>query len=208
MPFISLRNSISIFSNKIEMLWRVINVIIFQSPIKMSFKTTPQQSYLYTEITPIINKNKRRQREASEVIPGFMWLGDASNAMDVDALVSLDISAVVNCAAMDTLTNQFYYPETWRYTEYEASDDLNYELLERHLDEFVRFIDECRGEKRKVLVHCVGGINRSATLCVAYLVIREGLSLKEAITQCYQARPCILTNEHFLTSLIERFVKL
>jgi hypothetical protein len=171
-------------------------------------KRTPQQQYLYNEIVPIINKNKRRQREASEIIPGFMWLGDASNAMDVDTLISLDITAVANCAALDTLTNQFYYSEMWRYTEYSASDDTNYELLERHLEEFMMFMDECRGENRKVLVHCVGGINRSATLCVAYLVLREGLSLKDAIIQCHSARPCVLTNEHFLLTLIDRFVDL
>ena len=92
------------------------------------------------------------------------------------------------------------------YKEYEAIDNPDYELVKKHLDDFIDFVDECRREKRSVIVHCVAGINRSAALCVGYLVEREKMSLKDAIALCYEKRPFILTNEHFVMQLIERFI--
>ena len=171
---------------------------------------TPQEQYYHDVIRPITEKRKFGQigRDSSEIIAGFMWLGDASNAMDTEKLTSQGITGVVNCAALDTLTNREYYPPEWKYTEYEASDDPDYNVLGEHLDDFMAFMDECRGEKRKVLVHCVAGINRSATLCIAYLVIRENMTLSEAIRHCFGARPIILTNTSFVMQLIERFVAL
>jgi protein-tyrosine phosphatase len=67
-------------------------------------------------------------------------------------------------------------------------------------------MDMCIGEKKGVLVHCVAGINRSATLLIAYLVERRGMSLIDAISLCFQKRPIILTNEAFAVSLVERFL--
>ena len=171
---------------------------------------TPQEQYYHDVIRPITEKRKFGQigRDSSEIIAGFMWLGDASNAMDTEKLTSQGITGVVNCAALDTLTNREYYQIEWKYTDYEASDDPDYNILDEHLDDFMAFMDECRGEKRKVLVHCVAGINRSATLCIAYLVIRENMTLSEAIRHCFGARPIILTNSSFVMQLIERFVAL
>jgi dual specificity MAP kinase phosphatase len=171
---------------------------------------TPQEQYYYDVIRPITERRKFGQigRDPSEIIGGFMWLGDASNAMDTDQLASEGITCVVNCAARDTLTTREYYPTEWKYTDYEASDDPDYNILDEHLDDFMCFMDECRGENRRVLVHCVAGINRSATLCIAYLVIREKMTLEEAIRHCFGARPIILTNSSFVMQLIERFVAL
>jgi dual specificity MAP kinase phosphatase len=171
---------------------------------------TPQEQYYYDIIRPITERRKFGQigRDSSEIIEKFMWLGDASNAMDTDQLTSQGITGVVNCAARDTLTTREYYPTEWKYSEYDASDDPDYNILDEHLDDFVKFMDECRGEKRRVLVHCVAGINRSATLCIAYLVIRENMTLEAAIRHCFGARPIILTNSSFVMQLIERFVAL
>ena len=163
---------------------------------------TPAEQYYRDIIMPIIDV-RNRSDESSEIIPGFMWLGDASNAMDAD---THGFNGIVNCAARDTLTNRDYYDPSWKYTEYTASDDPEYNILAEHLDDFVAFMDECRAEKRRVLVHCVAGINRSATLCIAYLVIREKMTLSEAVRHCFAARPCILTNSSFVIQLIERFV--
>ena len=163
---------------------------------------TPAEQYYRDIIAPIIDI-RNRSDESSEIIPGFMWLGDASNAMDAE---THGFNGIVNCAARDTLTNRDYYDPSWKYEEYTASDDPDYNILDEHLDDFVNFMDECRGENNRVLVHCVAGINRSATLCIAYLVIRERMTLSEAVRHCFAARPCILTNSSFVMQLIERFV--
>lgn len=52
----------------------------------------------------------------------------------------------------------------------------------------------------KVLVHCVMGRSRSATLVLAYLMMKHSLSVVDAIEQVRQRR-CILPNHGFLKQL-------
>lgn len=70
----------------------------------------------------------------------------------------------------------------------------------------------CRGDVRlthlhllhlaldKVLVHCVMGRSRSATLVLAYLMMKHSLSVVDAIEHVRQRR-CILPNHGFLKQL-------
>ncbi len=164
------------------------------------------KEYFKDHIIPII---KRRRFEdathAAEIVEGI-WLGDARDAMDTDTLDKNNISCVVNCAEKHTLTCAEYYPFGWNYIGFECDDAPNYDILGKHLSEFCEFMDVCVGEKKNVLVHCAAGINRSATLLIAYLVERRGMSLIDAISLCFQKRPIILTNEAFAMSLVERYV--
>ena len=52
----------------------------------------------------------------------------------------------------------------------------------------------------KVLVHCVMGRSRSASLVLAYLMMEQGLSVVAAIEHVRQRR-CILPNHGFLRQL-------
>lgn len=49
-----------------------------------------------------------------------MYLGNAAHAMDRDALQTLGIEALVNCALSCTLTRKPYYPDQWDYLELEC----------------------------------------------------------------------------------------
>lgn len=51
-----------------------------------------------------------------------------------------------------------------------------------------------------MLVHCARGISRSATLVLAYLMLREGLTLVEALEAVCRHRN-ILPNAGFLNQL-------
>ena len=163
------------------------------------------REYFNTHIMPIINNRRFGEAlKAVEIVDG-VWLGDASDAMDIDTLKKHGIDGVVNCADQATLTCEEYYPNGWRYLGLECEDKANYDIIGKHLGQFTDFMDECVVNKHKVLVHCVAGINRSATLLIAYLVRRRGMCLKDAIALCYAKRPIILTNEAFVMSLIEWF---
>lgn len=176
-------------------------------PIQPTPEFAPEhKDYFRTHIVPIIkNRSFGEALEAAEIIGG-VWLGDARDAMDTTTLSENNIDCVVNCAEKATLTCAEYYPTGWNYLGLQCDDTSNYDILGNHLDEFTAFMDKCVGEKKKVLVHCAAGINRSATLLIAYLVQRRGMCLKDAISLCFKKRPIILTNEAFVLSLIERFV--
>jgi len=48
----------------------------------------------------------------------------------------------------------------------------------RKLNEAVmEFVEQQRAEKRPLLVHCFAGMNRSAALCAAYLMMKDKVGL-------------------------------
>ncbi len=54
----------------------------------------------------------------------------------------------------------------------------------------------------KVLVHCREGVSRSATLVVAYLMLKEGMTVQDAIRTVRESRE-ICPNEGFLQQLCD-----
>ena len=70
--------------------------------------------------------------------------------------------------------------------------DSHYARFETAMDRFLRD-PSCRN----VYVHCQAGMNRSATLVIAYLVRRFRAPLHGVVEHVARQRPCILTNVHF-----------
>ena len=56
-------------------------------------------------------------------------------------------------------------------------------------------------ERPRVLVHCRAGVSRSATLVIAYLMKRHGMSLDDALAHVRAKRPRIAPNEGFIQQL-------
>lgn len=137
----------------------------------------------------------------AELLP-YLYLGDASAAMDTETLHCMGIDAIVNCASGAVLTNREYYDASFEYVEFEAEDHPDYDLLGRHFEETRAFLDECYRNNKKALVHCAAGINRSATLCVAYYMVTTNTDLITAVKHCFALRPIILCNESFINQLV------
>ncbi|EFJ14845.1 hypothetical protein SELMODRAFT_423066 [Selaginella moellendorffii] len=70
------------------------------------------------------------------------------------------------------------------------------------LQECLEFIDEGM-EQGMVLVHCVGGRSRSASVVIAYLMWKEGCSFDEALESLLACRKCVRPNDGFITQLQE-----
>lgn len=90
------------------------------------------------------------------------------------------------------------------YHSMRAEDEADYEM-EQHFSEIIDYVMECRRENRKVLVHCVMGVNRAPTATVAFLCGGLGMSIEAAVDQTSRSRGYILSNKSFIDQLIKRF---
>ncbi|KAJ8782250.1 hypothetical protein J1605_010229 [Eschrichtius robustus] len=61
-------------------------------------------------------------------------------------------------------------------------------------------VKDCRG---RVLVHCQAGISRSATICLAYLMMKKRVRLEEAFEFVKQRRSIISPNFSFMGQLLQ-----
>mmetsp|Transcript_53134 Transcript_53134/g.99867 ORF Transcript_53134/g.99867 Transcript_53134/m.99867 type:complete len:119 (+) Transcript_53134:3-359(+) len=86
--------------------------------------------------------------------------------------------------------------------EVDAEDSENYPLIDRHWPTVQKFLLNQRKRERKVLVHCYAGMNRSTTMCVAFLMCYENLMLLEAVSLCARRRGLVLTNTGFVRQLV------
>jgi len=82
-------------------------------------------------------------------------------------------------------------------------EDFETSNLKHYFDIISDKIKRVKNEKGKVLVHCAAGISRSATLCIAYFVKHENLTLKNAYEKVFLKRSVISPNSEFWKQLIE-----
>ncbi|ALC46256.1 CG15528 [Drosophila busckii] len=75
--------------------------------------------------------------------------------------------------------------------------------LSTHFDEVADLIEQVRLSGGSSLVHCVAGVSRSATLCLAYLMKHSGMSLREAYMHVQAIRPQVRPNSGFFQQLRE-----
>jgi len=73
--------------------------------------------------------------------------------------------------------------------------------ISKYFQEAHNFIEEGRAKNCKVLVHCEGGISRSPTIVIAYLMRYNGMTLKDALEHVSQKRPIISPNMGFMNEL-------
>lgn len=69
------------------------------------------------------------------------------------------------------------------------------------LKECLLFLDDCISKGGTALVHCYAGVSRSATICIAYLMWSENLSLGAAYSMVETARIEAQPNEGFKRQL-------
>ena len=136
------------------------------------------------------------------LIPGQLYLGDASHAMDTEMLEKFGITAVLNCASGACITNEEYYGKDFTYHEFGAEDSGDYQMAP-HTVEAHEFFTRCMEEGRSVLVHCAAGINRSAFIAIYLYMVATGTPLVNAVRHCFALRPIILSNDGFIDQLVE-----
>jgi protein-tyrosine phosphatase len=87
-----------------------------------------------------------------------------------------------------------------QYKIIEVTDEDSSHLLP-HFDECVDFIQRAIADGGNILVHCLAGVSRSATIVAAYLMKVDGLGLDEALQHIRKRRPLINPNPGFISQL-------
>ena len=84
-----------------------------------------------------------------------------------------------------------------------ALDKEGYPMLDAHFADAQAFLAAQLAAGRTVFVHCHEGKNRSACICVAYLVVAERMPLSAALRHVFDRRPIVLDNNSFVDQLID-----
>ena len=133
-----------------------------------------------------------------------MFVGNGAHAADIKLLARLGITAVLNAAPSVCKDPEALYKKHGiAYAKVDAQDDRTFRLLDKCLAPASVFISDMHAQGRAVLVHCMAGVNRSATLALAHLLKRDRRCLFQVAAECIAARPCILQNPSFQLQLCE-----
>ncbi|KAK4372468.1 hypothetical protein RND71_007852 [Anisodus tanguticus] len=125
-----------------------------------------------------------------------LYLGSFGAANNKNALKSLNLTHILTIARDINPP----YPNEFVYKVLAVHDrvDVN---ISHYFEECFDFIEEAKRQGGGVLVHCFAGKSRSATIVIAYLMKKHGMSQSEAFQFVKSKRPVVSPNASFMTQL-------
>jgi len=169
-------------------------------------------TYAYGIVRSFAHRNILPQKPfaANEIVPG-LWLGSIWDAHNVDALKSHNINHILTII----IGVEPSYPSQFNYLHLSARDVPEEDISPffNPASDFIRDAitntevqhePETTERPTGVLVHCMQGKSRSASLVAAYLMKEQGYSPEEAISLMQSKRPIVDPNSGFREQL-QRF---
>jgi len=133
---------------------------------------------------------------AHKIFPAF-YIGTVEAATNLDALYDRDISHILTVAS----GIKPKWPKKFKYMTIDILD-MDDQNIKQHFRKTFEFIETGRNDGA-VLVHCVAGVSRSATICIAYIIQKLKVTLEDAFGLVKDARPTICPNDGFMKQLKE-----
>ncbi|XP_066175528.1 dual specificity protein phosphatase 16 [Sylvia atricapilla] len=134
----------------------------------------------------------------TRILP-HLYLGCQRDVLNKELMQQNDIGYVLN--ASNTCPKPDFIPES-HFLRVPVNDSFCEKILP-WLDKSVDFIEKAKASNGCVLVHCLAGISRSATIAIAYIMKRMDMSLDEAYRFVKEKRPTISPNFNFLGQLLD-----
>ncbi|NXQ18321.1 DUS16 phosphatase, partial [Peucedramus taeniatus] len=134
----------------------------------------------------------------TRILP-HLYLGCQRDVLNKELMQQNDIAYVLN--ASNTCPKPDFIPES-HFLRVPVNDSFCEKILP-WLDKSVDFIEKAKASNGRVLVHCLAGISRSATIAIAYIMKRMDMSLDEAYRFVKEKRPTISPNFNFLGQLLD-----
>ncbi|CAD8057553.1 unnamed protein product [Paramecium sonneborni] len=118
---------------------------------------------------------------------------------DFDSLKKLKIKSIISIC---TSKIPIQISQSMKYYQHIILEDTENANISRHFENCFEFIEKGRSIGN-VLVHCMAGISRSATIVAAYLMKKHRINSMEAIQQLQRKRWQVYPNEGFIKQLLQ-----
>lgn len=135
-------------------------------------------------------------------VTGSLFIGGALAARSVHTLQRLGITHILCLCSNEIGQSDSQYPDLFKYRNFSISDDedANISDLFEEASDFIDYVEHSGG---KVLIHCFEGKSRSATVVLAYLMLRRGYTLSEAWNMLKKVHRRAQPNDGFAKILLE-----
>jgi len=133
----------------------------------------------------------------SQVLPK-LYLGAAAHSMRKDLLLDMGIKYILNVASEATP----YHPKDFEYLHLKLEDTTE-QPIRIYFQQAFPFINRALERGHGVLVHCLMGISRSATMVIGYIMTSQKMSYKDSHQFVVDRRPIIWPNPGFVRQLEE-----
>ncbi|PAV64840.1 hypothetical protein WR25_01064 [Diploscapter pachys] len=134
-----------------------------------------------------------------QILP-YLYLGNAETAQNADLLEKHNIHHIINVTS--NLPNALETNPKFHYLRISVDDNSTHNLIQ-FFPEAISFIESARLANDGCLVHCLAGISRSVTVCLAYLMTTNRWSLEDAYDLVQHCNASIAPNFHFMGQLTD-----
>ncbi|KAK3183233.1 hypothetical protein Dsin_030519 [Dipteronia sinensis] len=145
--------------------------------------------------------------ERPSSITGNLFIGGALAARSAYTLQHLGITHILCLCSNEIGQSDSQYPDLFEYKNFSISDDEDTNISSI-FTEASNFIDHVEHMGGRVLVHCFEGRSRSATLVLAYLMLRKNFTLLEAWNTLKRVHRRAQPNDGFARILLDLDKKL
>ena len=127
----------------------------------------------------------------TEIFP-WLYLGSINDATRFNGNIVLSI-----------INDSYYHTEKFKNKKWLVIDIMDSKdvKINEYFDQAFNFLDNNKNEP--CIIHCQAGINRSATIALAYYMKTTNTKLLEAYEKLSQLRPGIIYNSGFRKCLVE-----
>ncbi|XP_002734522.2 uncharacterized protein LOC100366454 [Saccoglossus kowalevskii] len=132
-------------------------------------------------------------------ILAFLYLGSQKDVLNQEVMHTSGIEYVLNISK--TCPQPDFLPDA-HFCRIPVNDNYTEKIIP-YMDQAMEFIEKVQSSNGKVIVHCLAGVSRSATVAIAYVMRYLHMSSDDAYRYVKDKRPTISPNFNFLGQLLE-----